>query len=58
MTMKKRKLKLDDLELNSFVTAMESSREETVKGGISSTPEQLRSVVENCPTNLLACRTW
>ncbi|MGB3468105.1 MAG: pinensin family lanthipeptide [Cyclobacteriaceae bacterium] len=54
--MKKNKLKLNDLRLKSFVTGMDAKLEETVKGGISSSPEELRSVRELCPTNLIFCR--
>ena len=53
--MKKRKLKLQSLQLASFVTDFDQNLEETVIGGISSSPEALRSILESCPTNLLAC---
>ena len=54
---KKTKLKLDQLKLNSFVTDVDRKFEETVKGGISSSPQALKSVRELCPSNLIACPT-
>jgi len=53
--MKKNKLELRELKLKSFVTEMNTKVEQTIKGGISSSPEELRSVRELCPTNLIFC---
>ncbi|MEL6558653.1 MAG: pinensin family lanthipeptide [Bacteroidota bacterium] len=57
--MKKRKLNLRELAVESFVTNMETSLEDAVKGGVTNiSSAEAESIYLGCETNLIACGTF
>ena len=54
--MKKRKLKLHDLAVESFITNLSTEVEETIKGGITTVPTYvIQSIHNSCPSNPVIC---
>ena len=58
--MKRKNLSLKQLEVTSFVTSLQSTKQKTVKGGA----ELISSIIDpdtgenQCPTGSLACLTY